>query len=163
MTRRTIFMLTGMTLVGLAFAASPQIALAQSDPFEGIWQLNLAKSYLTGPNAGTKSGTWYFHGEGQNRKLTVVSINAQGNPVSSVYMQFYDGQPHPQMGNPNYDANATTRVDAHTIDFSLTKAGKAVLTGALVVSQDGKTLTATGKGTGADGREYNDVLVLDKP
>jgi hypothetical protein len=163
MTRRTIIMLTGMTLLGLAFAASPQVALAQSDPFEGIWQLNLAKSNHTGPNAGVKSATWYFHGEGQNRKLTVVSINAQGNPVSPVYMQIYDGQPHPTTGNPNYDANATTRVDAHTINYNLTKAGKVVVTGALVVSQDGKTLTATAKGTDANGREYNDVAVLDKP
>jgi hypothetical protein len=29
MTRRTIIMLTGMTLLGLAFAASPRVALAE--------------------------------------------------------------------------------------------------------------------------------------
>jgi hypothetical protein len=163
MTRRTIIMLTGMTLLGLAFAASPQVALAQSDPFDGIWQLNLARSNLTTSRlAGIKSFTSYFHGEGQNRRLTAVGIDAQGNPDSAVYPQIYDGQPHPMTGNSNYDANATTRVDAHTIDYSLTKAGKVVVTGTLVVSQDGKTLTITAKGTDVNGREYNSVLVQDK-
>jgi hypothetical protein len=161
MTRRTIIMLTGMTLLGLAFAASPQVALAQSDPFDGIWQANLAKSN-PGPFAGLKSVTHYFHGEGQNRRDTEVGIDAQGNPFSVVRMHIYDGQPHPTTGS-TYDASATTRVDAHTINYSLTKAGKVVVTGALVVSQDGKTLTATAKGTDANGREYNDVAVLDKP
>jgi hypothetical protein len=159
MNRRTTLMLTGMALLGLAFAASPRVALAQSDPFDGIWQLNLAKSNLTGPVAGTKSLTSYFHGEGQNRRDTIVGIDAQGNPFSGVYMHIYDGQPHPTTGSPGYDASAYTRVDAHTINYSLTKAGKLVETGTLVVSQDGKTLTVTEKGTNASGREYNDVLV----
>jgi hypothetical protein len=160
MTRRTILMLTGMTLLGMSF--SPQVALAQSDPFDGIWQLNLAKSNLTGPVAGAKSVTWYFHGEGQNRKLTVVGIDAQGNPVSDVAMQIFDGQPHPTTGLRAWDAHATTRVDAHTVNYSDTKAGKVVVTGTMVVSQDGKTLTITAKGADASGREYNDVYVNDK-
>jgi hypothetical protein len=162
MTRRTIIMLTGMTLLGLAFAASPQVALAQSDPFDGIWQLNLAKSKITGPATGTKSATYYFHGEGQNRKLTAVWINAQGNPGSAVFMHIYDGQPHPTMESPYYDASTHTRADAHTINSSLTKAGKLTMTDTLVVFQDGKTLTSTVKGTDASGREYNDVYVHDK-
>jgi hypothetical protein len=48
MNRRT---LTTMVLLGLAVAtAFPQIACAQTDPFLGTWQLNLAKSkYSPGP------------------------------------------------------------------------------------------------------------------
>ena len=103
MKRRTIIMLTGMTLLGLAFAASPQVALAQSDPLDGIWQMNFAKSKLTGPLAGTKSLTLYLRGEGQNRRDTAVGIDAQGNPRSAVFMHIYDGQPHPT------DGTATTQ------------------------------------------------------
>jgi hypothetical protein len=47
-------------------------------------------------------------------------------------------------------------------NLSLTKAGKLVVTETIVVSQDGKTLTVTLKGTDVSGREYNDVLVYDK-
>jgi hypothetical protein len=149
--------------VGLAFAASPQVALAQSDPFDGMWQLNLAKSNLTGPAAGSpKSATLYNRGEGQNRRFTLVGIDVQGNPFSAVYMHIYDGQPHPTTGLPDVDASTFTRVDAHTINYSSTKAGKVVETGTMVVSQDGKTLSITAKGTDASGREYNDVFVNDK-
>jgi len=162
MTRRTIIMLTGMTLLGLALAASPQVALAQSDPLDGIWQVNLAKSKLAGPFAGWKSMTLYLHGEGQNRRDTVVAIDAQGNPFSGVLMHIYDGQPHPSTGSPDIDASAYTRVDAHTINYSRTKAGKVVSTGTIAVSQDGKSQTITDKGTDASGREWNSVAVFDK-
>jgi hypothetical protein len=46
MTRSTRFVLTG-TLFGLAIAIFPPPTLAQSDPFIGKWQLNLAKSKFT--------------------------------------------------------------------------------------------------------------------
>jgi hypothetical protein len=139
-----------------------EAALAQSDPFDGIWQSNLAKSKLTGRLAGLKSATHYFHGEGQNRKDTEVGIDAQGNPFSVVRMHIYDGQPHPTTGSSISDASTYTQVDAHTINYSLTKAGKVVMTGTMMVSQDGKTLTITVKGTDASGREYNDVAVNER-
>src|ERR1700685_2398055 len=110
MTRRTIIMLTGMALLSLAFAPSPQVALAQSDPYDGIWQLNLAKSNLTRPVAGWNSMTLYLHGEGQNGRDTCGGLDARGNPVSVVYMHIYDGQPHPTTGSPSFDASAYTRV-----------------------------------------------------
>ena len=48
MYRRTALILAGMTLLGLAV---PQSAFAQSEPFAGLWQVNLAKSKR---GAGTK-------------------------------------------------------------------------------------------------------------
>jgi hypothetical protein len=77
-------------------------------------------------------------------------------------MVTYDGQPHPVTGSTSYDTSTDTRVDAHTFNYSLTKAGTLVDAGTSVVSQDGRTLTITGKGTDASGREYNFVAVLDK-
>jgi hypothetical protein len=44
MNRRTPLMLTGLSLLGLAIATLPHASFAQSDPFPGPWQLNLAKS-----------------------------------------------------------------------------------------------------------------------
>jgi hypothetical protein len=44
MNRRTAFILTGMTLLGLAVAALPQVGFAQSSPLIGTWRLNLDKS-----------------------------------------------------------------------------------------------------------------------
>jgi hypothetical protein len=94
MNRRTTFMLTGMTLLGLAIAALPQLGFAQSDPWVGMWQLNLAKSKYS-PGPPPKSGTVNIQGEGQNHKLTAVGINAEGNPTSAVVTWIY---PAPRSG-----------------------------------------------------------------
>jgi hypothetical protein len=53
MKRRTMIILTGV--LGLAVAASPQLGFAQSVPWLGTWQLNLAKSkYDPGPPPGAR-------------------------------------------------------------------------------------------------------------
>jgi hypothetical protein len=58
-------------------------------------------------------------------------------------MHIYDGQPHPTMGSPDYDASAYTRVDANTETVARFKNGKLVAVGSNVVSPDGKALTVT--------------------
>jgi hypothetical protein len=77
MNRRTTLMLTGMTLLGLAAAVLPQVGFAQTDPFFGVWQLNLAKSRYS-PGPPPKSGTLYIHGDAQNRRDSAVAIDPQG-------------------------------------------------------------------------------------
>jgi hypothetical protein len=117
MNRRTTFMLTGMTLLGLAIAALPSVGFAQSANPNGIFQLNLAKSKYS-PGSPPKSQTLYFQGEGQNRKDTLVGINATGNPAVVVFMEVIpDGKPHPVTGNTNFDASTYTRVDAYSMNY----------------------------------------------
>jgi hypothetical protein len=159
MNRRSTLMLTGITL-GLAVAAFPQVSFAQSDPFMGTWQLSLAKSkYSPGPSP--KSSTVTVQAVGQNHKLTAVTIDAEGKQTSVENTRIYDGMSHPVTGNPSYDAGSFTRVDPYTIIISYTKAGKLVRTATNVVSQDGKTITATATGTDARGQVYN-ITVYDK-
>jgi hypothetical protein len=153
-------MLTGLTMFGLAMVGT-QPGFAQSDPLTSLWQLNLAKSKYS-PSPPPKSLTSNYQGEGQNRKLTSVGIDAQGNPTVLVTMHIYDGMPHPSTGSPDFDASAYTRVDAYTINVSRIKAGKVVQTGTLVTSRDGKTTTFTITGTDANGRQVNNILVYDK-
>jgi len=117
-----------MALLGLAVAALPQVGFAQSDPFLGTWQLNLAKSKYS-PGPPPRSQTSNFQAEGQNYKVTVTGVGAEGNPISITLTGVYDGMPHPLTNpNPNIDAVASTRVDAYTTISSFTKAGKLVAT-----------------------------------
>ena len=59
MNRRTKLVLAGITLMGLM--ASPELSFAQSgsDPFLGVWQLNVAKSKYS-PGPPPKSQTMYI-------------------------------------------------------------------------------------------------------
>jgi hypothetical protein len=161
--RQMTLTLTGMTFLGLAIVALLQPGFAQSDPFTGLWQLNLAKSkYIPGP--APKSQTVYIQGEGQSRKLTAVGINPAGNVLGPAVWSEYveDGKPHPVAGNPNFDSQTYTRVDANTINISRLKEGKTVGTATAVVSPDGKTMTFTNSTTQATGRQVNDIQVYDK-
>jgi len=155
-------MLTGMTLLGLAMVALPQVGFAQSDPWLGTWQLNLAKSKYS-PGPPPKSNTANIQGEGQNHKITVTGIDAAGNPISGAFTRVYDGMPHLGGGNNlGFDAAALTRVGDHTLIISRTKGGKLVQIVSNVVSQDGKTNTITTTGTDANGRQFNNIVVYDK-
>jgi len=156
-------MLTSIALLGLAVATLPERGLAQSDPLTGLWQLNVAKSkYSSGP--GPKSQTMNIQGDGQNRKLTAVGINAAGNAAQVVVFSelVEDGKPHPVTGLAVADASTYTRVDAHTIKVTRLKDGKVVQTATWVVSQDGKTLTANLTGTDANGREVKNITLYEK-
>jgi hypothetical protein len=157
MYRRTALLLAGMTLLGLAV---PQSAFAQSEPFAGLWQLNVAKSKYSGQSP--KSRTAYLQPEGQNIKDTLVTINADGTPGSAVTMWDFDGMPHPQTGNPNFDAIVFTRPNTNTAIQNRLRAGQIVWTVTMVLSPDGKTTTVTGTGTLANGQPINVTEVYEK-
>jgi hypothetical protein len=136
--------------------------LAQSDPFVGTWQLNLAKSKFPGPPP--KSQTDNIQAEGQGLKVTATGVSADGNPISIAFALVFDWMPHPS-GNraPFYDTITDARVDAHTLISIRTKAGKFVATQTVVVSPDGKTLTDTTTGINAsNGGPFNQIRVFDK-
>jgi hypothetical protein len=54
------------------------------------------------------------------------------------------------------------RIDNRTTERTDTKDGKVAATLMRVVSEDGKTMTVTVKGTDARGQAMNNVLVFDK-
>jgi hypothetical protein len=161
MNRRTTIMLTGMTLLGLAIAALPEVGFAQSSPLIGTWKFNLDKSkYTAGP--APRSSTLTYTQDGQNVRGTNQVIDAQGNSTTIVFMHIYDGQPHPTTGSPDFDASSYTRVDANTIIVSRFKAGKLVAINFGEVSQDGKSFTVTAASIDANGRPTKSISVFDK-
>ena len=163
---RTIFTLTSMAplfLAAVLATAIPDIGLAQSSPLIGTWKLNLAKSkYMGVPPPRSQTLTYVV--DGQNLTATADAVDAQGQPVKTVFMHIYDGKPHPTTGVAGgiYDASAYTRIDANTINFVRSKDGKAVQTGWGAVSGDGVTYTVTTGGTGPNGQAMSTVAVFEK-
>ena len=162
MFRHTKPLLTGMMLMGACLTALPQaVSSAQSDPFAGAWQLNLAKSVYS-PGPPPRSGSLIVEGEGQNLTGTLSGIDAAGNSFTAVYMFIHDSRPHPVTGNPLGDAMIYTPVDRNTVRWTMTKGGQVVQSGADTVSLDGKTFTITNMRTDANGRPINNTAVYDK-
>jgi hypothetical protein len=155
MYRRIALILAGMTLLGLAV---PQGAFAQSEPFAGLWQVNLAKSKYGGQ--APKSRTAYLQPDGQNIKMTLVSINADGTPASVVRPWIFDGMPHPDTATPNFDAIVFTRANSNSVIENRLRAGQTVQIETIALSADGKTITVTS--TDANGRPSNNTEVYEK-
>jgi hypothetical protein len=164
MNRRTILSLATMAMLCLAvvFAtALPQAGLAQSNPWLGMWKLNLAKSTYP-PGQTPRSSTYNFQVTGANLTNTSETVDAAGNSTRNVAPHIYDGQTHPLTANSNGDARNYTRVDANTVISASMRAGKLAQVTTLVLSQDGRTITTSTRGIDAKGQQVNSVAVYDK-
>jgi hypothetical protein len=151
-----------MALLAVVFAtALPLAGLAQSNPWLGMWKLNLAKSTYP-PGQVPRSSTYNFQAAGANLTNTVETVDAAGGSLRTVNPHIYDGQVHPITGNPDVDTRMYSRVDANTVISASMKAGKLVQVTTIVLSQDGRTITTTQRGANAKGQHLNSVAVYDK-
>jgi hypothetical protein len=150
----TVFAIMFMTL------AAAGLASAQSDPFVGIWKLNVAKSkYTPGPAPKSQTRTWDASG-----KVSVKGVNAAGKPMSYGYPIKNDGKEYPTVGAiPNgADKISSKKVAPNTVEVTFKRAGKPVETTKFAVSKDGKMLTISAKGSNPDGAAFDNMTVWEK-
>jgi hypothetical protein len=137
--------------VAVAFAA---------DGFMGTWKLNEAKSKIS-PGA-PKNSTVVYEAAGDNIKVTIDGVGADGKPSHSEWTGKYDGKDYPVTGDAASDARSVTRVDEHTLHAVAKKDGKTTLTAHIVLSADGKTRTVTTTSTDAKGAKVTNTAIYDK-
>ena len=144
--------------VALAVVVVGSTAFAQS---VGTWKLNVAKSTFVQGQA-PKSSTLVYEPAGAGIKVTVDQVPADGPVIHYAYAANYDGKDNPVVGNPNADMAARTRVNATTTKLVNKKSGKTLSQVTIVESSDGKMLTITTTGKGAEGQNIDSVAVYDK-
>jgi hypothetical protein len=130
----------------------------------GTWKLNTAKSKPAPGLSPLTSETQTIEASDGGVKITVKGERADGSKVDAVNTYRYDGKPAPVTGTGlAFDTIAVTQVDANTVTEERTKQGtKYHMSARRVVSPDGKTMTITQKGSGADGKPATAVIVWDK-
>jgi ketosteroid isomerase-like protein len=161
MNRRIGLILFVATLLGLAITF-PQSVSAQSNPWIGTWNTNLAKSTYS-PGPPPRSNILTFQPEGQGHRVTVETINAQGSPAKFVLVRPHeDGKPYPVTGVAGFDAEAIKAVNDSTYWIIRTKDGKIVSTIVSVMSADRKSFTDTFAGVNPNGQPFYNVLVREK-
>jgi len=153
----------GMVLVvgGVLGVDIANLSAQAGDPRMGTWKLNVAKSKYS-PGPAPRSVTLKVEPSGQGEKVTAEFVNADGTRTTSVYTANFDGKDRPLTGSAVADTVSLKRIDARTTDRTDKKGGKVVQTLKRVVSQNGKTMTVTVKGTNAQGQAVNNVVVFDK-
>ena len=155
-------MLTILTnaLIALAIAT---VAAFGADNTLGTWKLNVAKSTYTPGPMPIKSLTVVREASDGGVKQTTTGERSDGTAVQASYMAKYDGKDVQVTGNSQYDTIAIKQLNANTLTDERKKTtGPYKATGRTVVSNGGKTMTTTTKGTNADGKEFTQVLVLEK-
>jgi hypothetical protein len=159
---RALSSILGATLVvGVTVALSAQ-APAVTNARVGTWHLNVAKSkYSPGPAPKSQVLT-IVAAAGDAETVTSESVSATGAKTGTTYTASYDGKPYPLKGSETADMVALKRIDAYTSERVDSKGGKATMTYTRVVSNDGKTMTVTIKGTNAQGQPVNNVVVFEK-
>jgi hypothetical protein len=149
---KTVFALA-ITTVG-AFGADNTL---------GTWKLNVAQSKYTPAPMPVKSLTVTREASDGGVKQTTTGERADGTAANSSYTAKYDGKDVQVTGNAPYDTIAIKQLNANTLSDERKKTGGPYkATGRTVVSNGGKKMTTTTKGTNADGKEFTQVFVFDK-
>jgi hypothetical protein len=135
--------------------------LAADNPFLGTWKLNAEKSKGT-PGTMSKEETVVFESDGNGIKRSVTGVDADGQKINLSAMIPWDGMEHSVEG-PNGPAMVAVKsINDHTLNVTVKVNGKVVSAGRVVVSKDGKTMTASFKGEDPKGRKLDNTEVYDK-
>lgn len=143
----------------LIFCSISAICLA-ADVNIGTWKLNEAKSKL---NASMPKKTMVvYSAEGENVKITVEGVDANGKATHNEWTGKYDGKDYPVVGDPTTDSRSFTKIDDQTFHAVNKKDGKTVMELHIVVSSDGKNRTVTSTKADSKGKKVSSVAVYDK-
>jgi hypothetical protein len=126
----------------------------------GTWKLNEAKSKFA--PGSPKNNTVVYEAAGDNIKVTVDGVDAEGKPTHNEWTGMFDGKDYPLTGDPTADMRSYKKVNDRTLDLTNKKDGKVVVTGKIAVAKDGKTRTITTTSTDAQGKKVKNVAAYDK-
>ena len=148
----------GLTLALSFFAGAT--CFAADDPQIGTWKLNEAKSKLT-PDAG-KNTSVVYEAAGDQVKVVIDGTDKDGKPTHNEWTGKFDGKDYAVTGDPKSDMRAYTKIDDHTLAFTVKKDGKTTVTGRIVVAADGKSRVVKANGTDAHGQKAHEKTAYDK-
>lgn len=150
---RTVLLALVFCLVGLA------AGYAADDPHMGTWKLNEAKSKLAAGMA--KNTTVVYEAAGDQVKITVDGVDADGKPTHNEWTGKFDGKDYSVTGDATAEMRSYTVVNPHTLELANKKGGKVVMSATVAVAADGKSRTVTAHGMVA-GKKVTSTAVYDK-
>ena len=154
MQRVIIFGLLSMLSVGHAVL----VAQSVSDAALGAWTLNRAKSTFSG--AVPYRRVIKFEVVGDAIRETIYTMSTDKPSVLIQYNARFDGNDYP-ITNSTLSTVSLKRVDDRTVERIGKIQGQVVETETRTLSDNGRVLTVTTKGT-MGGTEYTSVQVYDR-
>jgi hypothetical protein len=153
---RRFWLASALALAPISFSTA-----FQHDLVLGTWVLNLEKSSYD-PGPAPRSQTRIYEAVPEGIKATILTVDPKGRSITARYTAAYDSLEHPLTGSTAIDAIALKRINAYTAEATLTHGRKLIGTARRVISEDGKTMTITYRGTDENGRQVHNVAVYEK-
>lgn len=152
----------GMALFALAVTTT--VSAWGADNSLGTWKANIEKSTYTPAPWPVKSLTVTREEAPGGVKVTNTGTRADGSAINSTYTAKYDGSPSQVTGEgAPYDSISIKQANANTFSYEATNSKtKYHAKGRIVVSADGKTMTASASGMDADGKPMKLKIVYEK-
>jgi hypothetical protein len=151
-----------LTKAFLALAITT-VAAFGADNTIGTWKLNVEKSKYSPAPMPLKILTVTREASDGGVKVTATGDRTDGTAINGSYTAKYDGMDVQVTGNLPYETISIKQVNANTLTEERKKTGGPYhATSRIVVSNGGKTMTTTTKGTNADGKDFNSAFVFDK-
>ncbi|HEY1309120.1 MAG TPA: hypothetical protein VGF24_36515 [Vicinamibacterales bacterium] len=134
-----------------------------SAPWVGTWKVNLEKSTFSPGPKPTVAAEVKIEPAPNGMKTTIDAVNPQGEKTHTETLAAFDGKDYPVKGGPNPNATSTLkRIDDRSFESQGKVSGKPTVTTRIVISKDGKTLTATQTGTNVQGQAVKNVIVAER-
>jgi hypothetical protein len=94
--------------------------------------------------------------------VTTDGTDKDGKPMHTEWTGQFDGKTYPLTGDPVADSRSYSKINDHTMAIANKKNGKAVTSGSITVSADGKSRTLKVTGTDSAGKKVSSTAVYDK-
>jgi hypothetical protein len=139
------------------------LSVLGADPFVGTWKLNVEKTkVITG--LAPKEGTAVYAAQGADYAATFTGIYGSGQhhadrdiePIGGGILKYTEGGPPAGVSKIVKRVNGTTRV------YTETQEGKVIVTTQMIVSKDGRTITAHQKGKDQNGKPYDRIEAWER-
>lgn len=148
---------TSLIFLALLIPAALVSQTASKNMAVGTWKLNAAKSKFD-PGPGPTGATVTI---GEDHKIQYAEETADGKSISWSVLPTADGTPAPIVGMGEGSTLVEKRIDGRHTEHTW-KTGSGTLNGKSVISKNGKTMTYTLTGTGADGKPVRNVEIFEK-
>ena len=154
-TAGTVFVFQVLLIAGTAGAARG------ADPVLGTWRLEPLHSKFR-PGPAPRSEIRIYSSSATGIIVKVTTVDAKGKTETNEYPTNFDGKDYVQPGTNPGDTVSLTQNNDHHASAVLKHADKIMANVERVISDDGKTMTITFKGTGANGDAVDNLSLYQK-
>jgi hypothetical protein len=127
----------------------------------GSWVLNEQKSEFS-PGRAPRTRQVTYERTAAGVRFVATTVDVAGNTIQEEWTGIEDGRDFPYKGSRDFDTQSIRITGKLRAEIITKRAGRIAMGGTRVLASNGKTMTITLNGTGADGQVIKEVMIFDR-